>query len=405
MNSSFELTLIGVNIRSAGLEKLERAINNLPQNLIVKICESIGKEFGISILSTCNRHEVYLLAEEDTSKKISNTLKHILLNSNINSNSILELQGVYAIEHLLEVASGLDSVIIGEPEILDQIRNTKVVGFGKVKNFMKFIFDEVYKEGLEIRKDLNIKGPSWDKLILQLFSKYDIKHDKNILIIGYGSVGKNVAEKLYKNGYSNIFIVNKSIEKVPKIFKSVHKLDDLNELLKYSDIIITATKSPNYILDINNSEFIPKNKKILIIDISLPRNVNPNILDKHKNISLLTIEDFDSFNHIDQSIINKAKEMCMMKSKNIYRKIRRLIESEIFIKEIRNWAEKIREEELQKAFKLMNNDFEHNRKVIEKLSEKIVTRLLHNLTMKTREFAMNKNWENYKSFIKDILGI
>jgi glutamyl-tRNA reductase len=53
----------------------------------------------------------------------------------------------------------------------------------------------------------------------------------------------------------------------------------------------------------------------------------------------------------------------------------------------------------------MNDDFEHNRKVIEKLSEKIVTRLLHNLTMKTREFAMNENWENYKSFIKDILGI
>jgi glutamyl-tRNA reductase len=405
MNLSFELTLIGVNIRSAGLEKLERAINNLPQNLIIKICESIGKEFGISILSTCNRHEVYLLAEEEISKKVLNTLKHILLNSNINNDSILELQEEYAIEHLLEVASGLDSVIIGEPEILDQIRNTKVVGFGRAKNFMKFIFDEVYKEGLEIRKDLNIKGPSWDELILQLFSKYDIKHDKNILIIGYGSVGKNIAEKLYKNGYSNIFIANKSIEKVPKIFKSVHKLDDLNELLKYSDIIITATKSPNYILDINNFEFIPKNKEILIIDISLPRNVNPNILDKHKNISLLTIEDFNSFNHIDQSIINKAKEMCMMKSENIYRKIRRLIESEIFIKEIRKWAEKIREEELQKAFKLMNDDFEHNRKVIEKLSEKIVTRLLHNLTMKTREFAMNESWENYKSFIKDILGI
>jgi glutamyl-tRNA reductase len=405
MNLSFELTLIGVNIRSAGLEKLERAINNLPQNLIIKICESIGKEFGISILSTCNRHEVYLFAEEETSKKVLNTLKHILLNSNINNDSILELQEEYAIEHLLEVASGLDSVIIGEPEILDQIRNTKVVGFGRAKNFMKFIFDEVYKEGLEIRKDLNIKGPSWDELILQLFSKYDIKHDKNILIIGYGSVGKNIAEKLYKNGYSNIFIANKSIEKVPKIFKSVHKLDDLNELLKYSDIIITATKSPNYILDVNNFEFIPKNKEILIIDISLPRNVNPNILDKHKNISLLTIEDFNSFNHIDQSIINKAKEMCMMKSENIYRKIRRLIESEIFIKEIRKWAEKIREEELQKAFKLMNDDFEHNRKVIEKLSEKIVTRLLHNLTMKTREFAMNENWENYKSFIKDILGI
>jgi len=137
----------------------------------------------------------------------------------------------------------------------------------------------------------------------------------------------------------------------------------------------------------------------------LPRNVNPNILDKHKNISLLTIEDFNSFNHIDQSIINKAKEICMMKSENIYRKVRRLEESEIFIKEIRKWAEKIREEELQKAFRLMNNDFEHNRKVIEKLSEKIITRLLHNLTTKTREFAMNENWENYKSFIKDILGI
>jgi glutamyl-tRNA reductase len=405
MNSLFELALIGVSIRSAGLKKLEKAVNSLPQNSVIKICESVGKEFGASILSTCNRHEIYFLAEGEAFERVKNTLKQILLNSNISNDSIMELQGKHAIEHLLEVASGLDSVIIGEPEILDQIRNTKIFGFGKAKHFMKLIFDDVYKEGLEIRKDLNIKGLSWGEFILQLFFKYDIKYDKNILIVGYGSVGKNIAEILYKNGYPNIFIVNRTPEKVPKIFKSVYKLDDLNELLKYADVIITATNSSNYILDIKNLEFIPKDKEILIIDISLPRNVNPSIIEKYNNIYLLTIEEFDSFNHIDKSIISKAKEMCIIKSENIYRKIRRLEESEIFIKEIREWAEKVRSEEMQKAFKLMNGDFEHDKKVIEKLSEKIVTRLLHNLTMKTREFAIKEDWEYYRNFIKEVLGL
>jgi glutamyl-tRNA reductase len=60
---------------------------------------------------------------------------------------------------------------------------------------------------------------------------------------------------------------------------------------------------------------------------------------------------------------------------------------------------------MQKAFKLMNGDIEHDKKVIEKLSEKIVTRLLHNLTMKTREFAIKEDWEYYRNFIKEVLGL
>jgi len=88
MNSLFELVLIGVSIRSARLNKLEKVVNSLSQNLVIKICESVGKEFGVSILSTCNRHEIYFLAEGEASERVANTIKQILLNSNISNDSI-----------------------------------------------------------------------------------------------------------------------------------------------------------------------------------------------------------------------------------------------------------------------------------------------------------------------------
>ncbi|MCM8798607.1 MAG: glutamyl-tRNA reductase [Candidatus Omnitrophica bacterium] len=270
---------------------------------------------GAVILSTCNRVEIYVSTRSPNQTE-SQIIDFISRYHEIDKARLTPYLYIYkekeAIRHLFAVASGLDSQILGETQILGQVKFflEESCSLDFVDEFLIKIFSSAISFAKEIHKKTKLSagkisvGSVAIDFIKEKFGSLD---QRNILIIGVGKVTELVLKYLKKEKTNVIFISNRTYAKAKElagqIGAEVVRFDNLKYYLCKSDIVISATSSPHFILkkdllkDINN--------KLLIVDLALPRDVEPSVKEL-KNISLYSLEDLDGV--IKKNLENRLKE-------------------------------------------------------------------------------------------------
>ncbi len=272
--------------------------------------QNMGDAF---VVSTCNRTEIYtttqnyLLIAELYCKTIGVSLTEFMQYVNI-------LKHEEALNHLFRVAAGLESQIIGDFEIIGQIKNA-YHRFKKEKKYSNPFLERAINSAIQISKRIkNETGISNGAASVSYAAvHYILKNqaqisDKNILLLGVGEIGQNTVENLVKHVYKpKVKVANRTSEKAEKIAEKYNipqiPFDNFREELAETDILIVATGAQHPII---NKTHFPNGKETLVIDLSIPNNVEKNVTE-NTNVSLVDVDQLSL--HISETMMQRQKEI------------------------------------------------------------------------------------------------
>ena len=322
-----ELQLFGINHKTSNVSEREKfIINESNQKLLDSFLkERFGDKFDSFFgISTCNRTEVYMIAEKGIAKEVLNKTKEFLCIDSIPDISFYFLFNQDALIHMCKVASGIDSQVLGEQEIFGQFKNA--IKFAKDNNIAKPKLLAYSKKVIEIVKkvrtetDIGLNPLSVSGLSLNLIKNiFENPKDQNILIIGAGSLAHAIIDNLFKKGIKNIKAVNRNIRQIVisgKFEVSSLPLERLHDELETADVVIASATTDIPLIGkgaVENALKVRKNKPMLLIDLSVPRNIEEEI----KNIEqayLFSIDDIEKITqeNFGQRVIEAEKALNMI---------------------------------------------------------------------------------------------
>lgn len=331
-NNQAILFAFGVNHKTASIEVREKLYvhENEVSGLLAKLRETLSE---CMILSTCNRTEIY--GVHPTGEVDFDFYTDLVLDFK-NASDIAEKADFFsfvscaACQQLFHVATSVDSKIIGDTQILQQLRHS--YSLAKDGNFTDKILNQLLQRSLKIGKQtytqtsihkgaVSISLAAVDLAV----KKYGTLHDKTILIIGAGETAKLTAECLLKKNVGKLLVTNRTKENAAEFLDELHKsyefeseiidFENFRDHLNQTDIIISSTSSPDYILF--EEDFDKQCRKILLIDIALPRDISPEVT-RNEFVSLKNIDDLHSV--VDENFKKRMAEMSKVK-KIIYREM------------------------------------------------------------------------------------
>lgn len=290
------ISCIAISYKKATINQMESIWKYNVEDLLLKLY-NYNNINECLILKTCNRIELYIVSE---SKK--DLLIEIAKKLNFSSDITDFYDKEDTINHLMRLSCGLESMIIGEDQILGQIKYFYLLA-KKLKTIgpiLSLVFHKIIQVGKRARTETKInKGSvSIGSAAVDLAEKYliDLK-GKIILIIGVGEIGVLVAKALSDRELDGIYISNRTFEKAKKIADELGgkaiKFESLNNYLRIADVVISATSAPHYILfkkDIENIMKYRKNKKLFIVDIANPRDIEDSV-STIENVTLCNIDN------------------------------------------------------------------------------------------------------------------
>jgi len=301
-----DIQIIGLNHKTAPIEIRERISirqESLPEALnALKNCEYIQEAL---ILSTCNRTEIYAVAESNP-RGLSSVRSFISVFHKIPLNAfeghLYSFSGRDAVKHLFRVASSLDSMIVGETQIFGQVKDAYFTArqHNAAGRCLSCLFEEAIRVGKKVRSDTRIgKGAvSTTTAAIELSRKiFESLENKKVLIIGAGKIGELTVKNLNSRGVRTVVVANRTFaraEELARIFcGEAIKFEGISAVLKNADIVISSTSAPHFVLnkeDISGAMRSRKNAPLFMIDLGLPRNIDPQV-NGIENVYLYNIDD------------------------------------------------------------------------------------------------------------------
>ncbi|MDJ0269162.1 MAG: glutamyl-tRNA reductase [Aigarchaeota archaeon] len=401
--SSIHLTMFGANYRLSSIEELERLTSYITPELLSRL-SSKNAHTSYALLSTCNRVEVYALSLGGGDCARLYEVSEIV---GMNLDSVLVYQGREAVRHLIRVASGLESLAVGEPQILFQVRNASIIaGDSLSRRAIERLFRHAYNAGRRIRKKLGMTGDSSIGALAAKLIRSVSKPSPRILVIGSGEMARAFISSLNQEERSNIIVATRRPEKAGWLRErgiTVIPLEEFKNILPSVDAAITATSSKNYIITKQLLEGLKLPKNLTLVDISVPRNIEPDVASL-PNVRLYNINDLreysqpeavDCFGLADGLVDAEVERyVCWLSTLEVFETIRC----------VRMRAEEIRAEELAECLKRLNGQREHDEQVLATMTRRIINRLLHEPTIRLKERARNGDVEIYKRVLTELFG-
>ncbi|MFQ5929935.1 MAG: glutamyl-tRNA reductase [Acidobacteriota bacterium] len=305
-----DLVLVGLSHRTAPVEVRERIA--FPEGHLPSALQRLRSEFGLRegmIVSTCNRVEIIAQGSDSRIEAIE-SVKNFLYTYHDLSPPFLE-NYLYSylrhdvIRHVFRVASSLDSMVLGEPQILAQIKQAYALArqAESVGTQLKHLIPRAFFVAKKVRSATRIgaSAVSISSVAVELARKIfgDLK-GKSVLLLGAGEMGELAARSLVNSGINQILVANRTPDRSNQLASEfggkTAAFEDLDNHLICSDIILVSTGSDSFLLDRNRLEtIIPKRKyrPVFIIDIAVPRNVEPGV-NELENVFLYDIDDLQS---------------------------------------------------------------------------------------------------------------
>lgn len=299
---------VGLNYKTAPVEireKLSFDESELPEAMkALKNKKSILENV---IVSTCNRTEIYVVADQMHTGRYY--IKEFLSEwFNMEKDEFAPYLFIYevdgAIEHLFQVACGLDSMVLGETQILGQVRSSYMLA--QKEDTIGTVFNHLFKQALTVAKkahsetEINTNAVSVSYAAVELAKKiYGELDNKSVLVIGAGKMGELAVHNMHGSGVSDITVINRTYEKAVELADRVtgtaKQLQELQCALVEADIVISSTGAKDYVINKEMMTFVNKMRKgrpIFMVDIAVPRDLDP-ALSEHENVFLYDIDDLE----------------------------------------------------------------------------------------------------------------
>lgn len=415
------LVTVGLSHRTAPVEVRERIAFNpreIPEAL--RRIQNISGCREVAILSTCNRTEIYSLAED---RSLSQYLS-AFLNRRYGSDDDLRpylftLWDRESAEHLIRVASGLDSMVLGEGQILSQVKKAMQIAadartLGPV---LSALFRKALTVGKRARSETNIArgAVSVSHVAVELAKEIfgDLRHC-TALIVGAGETGKLTMRLLAEAGVHQRIVTNRTLERAQYVAEVVGgqavPFEQLSEVMKQADIVISSTGAHYPIITRLMVEKVVRQRRgkpLFLIDIAVPRDVETSV-GEIDSVFLFNIDDLQLL--VERNLGDRKQEVD---------KVEAIVREEL--EEFMSWwrsqsavpivtallerCEKIRQEELQKAQKRLKDLTPEEMSAVEYLTQILVKRLLHPSIESLKALAQRRNAEFYLEVAQWLLGL
>ena len=405
-----EYLVVGLNHRTAPLdvrEKLSLTKAELPEALRAM------ERFGVPgvILSTCNRSEFYALEPPALTGSpapgaIGEARIKEFLGEHFNV-SLPEFEGyLYAhssrqcISHLFRVASGLDSMILGEEQIIGQVREAFDAGMqaGTVPGTLSHLFQQALRVGREVRRDTGIghNALSISRACVELAKETLGNLDQlTAMVVGAGDAGGLAAEVLNLSGVKDIVITNRTHQRAVELANELSGrailFQEMPTAIRDADIVIGCTGSPGYVVEagmVREAMAARAERPLFLIDIAVPRDIDP-AAGQISNVVLHDVDDLESIStssHQDKEREARAAEELVAEEADHFVGWRRAQHAQPVVTALRNQAERIRAEELNKTLRKLSGKLDSQELAsLEAMTRAIVKKLLHGPTIYLKE--------------------
>ena len=346
------------------------------------------------ILSTCNRVEIFFSTQEKEKgiEEIKNFLSdyHQIPLEKLTPH-LYFYSDQEAIKHVFRVASSLDSMILGEPQILGQLKAAyrNAVECKTTGLILNRLLHKAFFVAKRVRTETNIASSAVSvsfaavELARKIFDKID---NKKVLLIGAGEMAELVTQHLISNGVKDLFIANRTFERAQSLVKQFGGraigFEDISLYLSQVDIVISSINASHFIITPDQTQAalkMRKNKPLFMIDISVPRTLDPRI-NNISNVYLYDIDDLEGIVETNKQIRkNEAKkaEEIIEKEKLVFLKWLKQQEVTPTIKHLREKVERIRQKELEKTISKWKSLNEKEKEKLDALTRSIVSEILH----------------------------
>ena len=408
--------VIGINHNIAPIEVREK-VSFTDIQKIEAINTLLDKDIEeVIILSTCNRSEIYIQAKEIENKiKLVKDFYSSFFNLANIDDYIFSYSEQEAVEHLFKVASGLDSIVIGEDQILGQVRDAHefAMKLGSSKKIFNKLFREAITTSKEIKSTIKIsQQPLSISYIGIKFLKEKIGkiQGKNALIIGVGKMNKLTIKYLQEEGINRLYLSNRNHGKLKEIkdeYNNIVTIEYQNryDVMKDIDIVISATASPHTVI---KKEDIPTglNHKIFMMDIALPRDIDASI----NEIDNIEVYDIDDLKQIHEENNTKRKDLAQQGYMMILEKIKEFeiwIESvniDPTIKSLNQKCVEIKEDTLDYINRKIELD-KRDQAIIDKMLSSALRRLIRDPIINLKQVKNQEKREQYIELIEELFEI
>lgn len=409
-----QIVCLGLSHRTAPVEVRERLRCSLIDvgQLLPMLDEGMVTDYGrfsaISeavILSTCNRMEFYTVV--DTAVADPRQLMVDLLASihpadlDAMGDQVYFYAGETAVSHLLKVAAGLDSLVLGEPQILGQVTDAYMaaVKAHTIGPILDALFQTAIRSGKRARTETAIgSNPASISSVAIALAQQVVGslHDKHVLIIGSGEMAQLAVKAIYVRGVGQMSVANRTLSRAEALASGsggyAYGLDQLAQALVAADVVISATASPVPVLDwdlVAEAMADRAERPLVLIDIAVPRDIDPAVAE----IEGVTLYDVDDLQHtLDESMdarkaeIPQVNEILAGEQACLEMELRTLTVKPL-IADLHQKAEAIRQRELERTLRHLGDVDPQTLEQLHQLTRSLVTKLLHEPTKQLRTQA------------------
>jgi glutamyl-tRNA reductase len=417
------IVVVGVNYKTAPVEIREKL--TFSESELVDAMKQLQQQKSILenvIVSTCNRTEVYAVVDQLHTGRyyIKSFLAdwfHMEIDALTPYLNIMENEA--AVEHLFRVASGLDSMILGETQILGQVKSSYLLA--QEHGTIGTIFNQLFKQAVTFAKrahsetEIGANAVSVSYAAVELAKKiFGDLSSKHVLIIGAGKMGELAAQNLYGSGVKKVTVVNRTLEKAQQLAEkfsgTAKSLCELSCALLEADIVISSTGAKGYIITkemMVHVEKMRKGRPLFMVDIAVPRDLDP-ALAELESVFLYDIDDLEGIVQANLEERKKAAEQ-----------IERMIGTELVafqqwlhtlgvvpvIAALREKALAIQAETMRSIERKLPHLSERDRKVLNKHTKSIINQLLRDPILRAKELAAEPNAEEALQLFMKIFNI
>jgi len=417
------IIVVGLNYKTAPVEIREK-LSFQPAELAgaMKQLKTQKSVLENIIISTCNRTEIYAVVDQLHTgrhfvKAFLSEWFGIAKEEFTPFLNIFEDDG--AIEHLFKVTCGLHSMVVGETQILGQVRSSFLLA--QEENTIGTVFNELFKQSVTLAKrahsetEIGANAVSVSYAAVELSKKiFGNLENKHVLILGAGKMGELAAQNLHGNGVKKVTVMNRTFEKAKELankFSGVAKpLSELQCALVEADILISSTGAQGYVLTKDTMQYVERLRKgrpLFMVDIAVPRDLDPAIADLD-NVFLYDIDDLEGIVEANMKERQKAAE-----------RIELMIEADIVafkqwlgtlgvvpvISALRKKALSIQADTMVSIERKLPNLSDREKKVLNKHTKSIINQLLRDPILTAKELAAEPNAEESLQLFMKIFDI
>lgn len=414
---------VGINYQTAPVkfrEKLVFAQQDLKEAMTqLNVKNSVLENV---IISTCNRTEVYAVIDQWHTGR-DDIINFLAVWFNVDEQEIgpyiQVAQNDAAIDHLFRVTTGLNSMVLGETQILGQVRDAFLTA--QKLQVTGTLFNELFKQAITLAKRAHRSTLISEHAVSVSYAAVELVKEmlgdlanKQVVIIGAGEMAELAIQNFHSSGVKEIIVVNRTFERAKELASrfgvQATKYDELHGKLTHVDIVLSSTSASTVILSKDELEPIQKQragKPLFLIDIAVPRDLDPMLIELN-NVFLYDVDDLQHIVDKNLAARKKAAEVIqLMIDEEIikYKQWVTTLEAVPVISALSEKAKMIQQTTLKSIERKIPTLTDREKRVLEKHTTSIVNQLLKQPILESKELAAKKNSTESLSLVVDIFGL